>query len=78
MSYAAVVQNPSSNMGTPQTSLHTNVRTFTCVAMDPETNHKIEHLMKELVDHNLGSNVVQRVTKMQPRGEFALTMANTI
>ena len=37
-------------MGTSQTGLYANVRTLTCVAMDSDTNHKIEHIMKELVD----------------------------
>ena len=48
------------------------------MAIDPNKNYKIEHLMRELVDHDLGSNIIQRVTKMQPRGEFAITMATTI
>ena len=78
MSFAEAVKNPSSTMGAPQTSQYTNVRTLICTAINPETNDKIEHIMKELVDHDLGPSVVQRVTKMQPRGEFALTMENTI
>ena len=78
MSFAEAVKNPSFTMGAPQTSQYSNVRTLICTAINPETNDKIEHIMKELVNHDLGPSVVQRVTKMQPRGEFALTMENTI
>ena len=78
MSFADVVKNSSTNMGEPQDKPFRNVRSLICVATDLEKQNIIQHLMKDLVDNNLGSTVIQRVTKLQPRGEYALIMANTI
>ena len=76
MSYADIVENPH-NVGESQSSLFANVKTITCIAADPDKNNKIEDIMKQLTEHNLGPTAIQRVTKKQPRGEYALTMLNT-
>ena len=43
-------------MGTSQANQFANVRSLTCVASDPEKNPKIENLMQQLIDHDLGTN----------------------
>ena len=76
MSYVDAIQNPSTE-GHSQPILFARVKTITCIAQDPEKNNRIEDIMKELIDHDLGPDVITRVTKKQPHGEFALTMPNT-
>ena len=78
MSFASVAPNPSSNMGTSQANQFANVRSLTYVASDPEKNPKIENFMQQLIDHDLGTETIQRVTKTQARGEFVITMASTL
>ena len=72
MTYADAAKN--GNWGTQQMSGYAYIHTLTCKAEDPEEMYKIEHLMEELIERELGSDMIQRVTTLQNKGHFAITM----
>ena len=60
MSYADAVK----------TAEYARARTLRCRADNPDERYKIEHLMEELIKYELGSDIIQRVTKLKEKGSL--------